>query len=96
VPDLGDVAAAQAPAGPGGRYVILSERQDTYARTSVLDSVTGDVWTYQRGAGVPGELPVARHDSPTAAQFDAMPTDTASLRARLLAQAGKEQAEAIA
>ena len=67
-------AAAKAPARPEGRYVVMAEKQDTYARTSVLDSLTGDVWTYQRGAGVPSELPVARHDSPTAAQFDAMPT----------------------
>jgi hypothetical protein len=89
-------AAAQAPARPGGRYVIMTEKQDTYARTSVLDSLTGDVWTYQQGAGVPSELPVARHDSPTAAQFDAMPTDTAALRARLLAQAKQEQAKAVA
>jgi hypothetical protein len=88
-------AAAQT-GRPGGRYVILTEKQDNYARTSVLDSVTGDVWTYQHGAGVPSELPVARHDSPTAAQFDAMPTDTASLRALLLKQAREEQAEAIA
>jgi len=55
-------AAAKAPARPGGRYVIMTEKQDTYARTSVLDSLTGDVWTYQQGAGVPSELPVARHD----------------------------------
>ena len=89
-------AAAKAAARPGGRYVIMTEKQDTYARTSVLDSLTGDVWTYQQGAGVPSELPVARHDSPTAAQFDAMPTDTATLRARLLAQAKQEQAKAIA
>ena len=74
----------------------MAEKQDTYARTSVLDSLTGDVWTYQRGAGVPSELPVARHDSPTAAQFDAMPTGTASLRALLLKQAKEQQAQAIA
>ena len=89
-------AAATAPARPEGRYVVMAEKQDTYARTSVLDSLTGDVWTYQHGAGVPSELPVARHDSPTAAQFDAMPTGTASLRALLLKQAMEQQAEAIA
>ncbi len=89
-------AAAKAPARPGGRYVILTEKQDNYDRTSVLDSLTGDVWTYQRGAGVPSELPVARHDSPTAAQFDAMPTDTASLRALLIKQGKEQQAQAIA
>jgi hypothetical protein len=60
-------SAAAGTARPGGRYVILAERQDNYERTSVVDSLTGDVWTYQRGAGVPSELPVARHDSPTAA-----------------------------
>jgi len=88
-------AAARA-ARPGGRYVILAEKQDNYERTSVVDSLTGDVWTYQHGTGVPSELPVARHDSPTAAQFDAMPTDTAALRALLIKQGKEQQAEAIA
>jgi hypothetical protein len=88
--------AAAKTGRPGGRYVILTEKQDSAARTSVLDSLTGDVWTYQRGAGIPSELPVARHDSPTTAQFDAMPTDTASLRALLLKQAKEQQAQAIA
>jgi hypothetical protein len=89
-------SAAAGTARPEGRYVVMAEKQDDYARTSVLDSRTGDVWTYQRGAGVPSELPVARHDSPTAAQFDAMPTGTASLRALLLKQAREQQAQAIA
>jgi type II secretory pathway pseudopilin PulG len=89
-------SAAAGTARPRGRYVVMAEKQDNYARTSVLDSRTGDVWTYQRGAGVPSELPVARHDSPTAAQFDAMPTGTASLRALLLEQAKEQQAQAIA
>jgi hypothetical protein len=89
-------SAAAGTARPGGRYAILTEKQDTYDRTSVLDSLTGDVWTYQHGAGVPSELPVARHDSPTAAQFDAMPADTASLRALLIKQGKEQQAQAIA
>jgi hypothetical protein len=89
-------SAAAGTARPGGRYVILTEKQDNYDRTSVLDSLTGDVWTYQRGAGVPSELPVARHDSATAAQFDAMPTDTATLRALLVKQGKEQQAQAIA
>ena len=89
-------SAAAGEARPEGRYVVMAEKQDGYARTSVLDSRTGDVWTYQRGAGVPSELPVARHDSLTAAQFDAMPTGTASLRALLLKQAREQQAQAIA
>ncbi|MGH3123229.1 MAG: hypothetical protein ACRDND_19730 [Streptosporangiaceae bacterium] len=89
-------SAAAGTARPEGRYVVMAEKQDDYARTSVLDSRTGDVWTYQRGAGVPSELPVARHDSPAAAQFDAMPTGAASLRALLLKQAREQQARAIA
>jgi hypothetical protein len=89
-------SAAAAAARPGGRYVILAEKQDNYERTSVLDSLTGDVWTYQHGAGVPSELPIARHDSPTAAQFAAMPTDTATLRALLIKQGKEQQAQAIA
>jgi hypothetical protein len=89
-------SAAAAAARPGGRYVILAEKQDNYERTSVVDSLTGDVWTYQHGAGVPSELPVARHDSPTAAQFDAMPTDVATLRALLIKQGKEQQAQAIA
>jgi uncharacterized lipoprotein YmbA len=39
---------------------------------------------------VPGELPVARHGSPTKAEFTAWPTSPAALRALLLVQ-GKQQ-----
>jgi hypothetical protein len=92
---LSSAAAAAAPR-PAGRYVVLAEKQDDYARTSVIDSLTGDVWTYQHGAGVPSELPVARHDSPTEAALDAMPTDPSALRALLLAQAKQQQAQAAA
>jgi hypothetical protein len=85
--------AAGAPQ-PAGRYVELTERQDGYRKFSVIDSLTGDIWTYQHGAGVPSELPVARHGSPTQAAFAAMPTDPAALRALLIAQAEQEQAQA--
>ena len=87
--------AAGVPQGHG-RYVVMSELQDSYKRTSVLDSLTGDVWTYQKGAAVPGELPVARHDSPTQAQFGAMPTDPAALRALLISQYDQQQKRADA
>jgi hypothetical protein len=92
---LSSAAAAAAPR-PAGRYVELTEKQDNYERTSVIDSVTGDVWTYQQGAGVPGELPVDRHGSPTEAAFDAMPAEPAALRALLLTQAKQQQAQAEA
>jgi hypothetical protein len=87
-------AAAAAPA-PSGRYVTLTESQNGgVKRTSVLDRQTGDVYTYQQGAGVPGELPVAKHDSPTVAQFAGWTTDPAQLRALLLSQAKQQNAEA--
>jgi hypothetical protein len=56
-------------------------------RTSVIDTRTGDTWTYQKGPGVPSDLPVARHGSPTAAQFARWPTAPAGLRALLVGQA---------
>ena len=46
------------------------------------------------GPGVPGELPVARHDSPTVAEFARWPTGPAELRALLLSQANEQNAQA--
>jgi hypothetical protein len=88
-------AAANASAGQG-RYVVMREVQDKYKRTSVIDSMTGDVWTYQQGAGVPAELPLARHDSPTQAQLAAMPTGPGALRALLISQYDQQQKQADA
>ncbi len=91
------LSSVAANASPGqGRYVVMREIQDSYKRTSVIDSMTGDVWTYQLGAGIPAELPVARHDSPTQAQFAAMPTDPAALRALLISQYDQQQKQADA
>jgi hypothetical protein len=86
-------AAAGAPRQTG-RYVILTEGQDNYEKVSVIDSLTGDIWTYQHGAGVPSELPMDPHGSPTAAAFDALPTNPAALRSVLLAQAEQQQQQA--
>jgi hypothetical protein len=58
-------------------------------RTTVFDAVTGDVWGYQLGSGVPGTAPVAAHGSPTRAEFAAWPTNPAKLRALLIRQAGQ-------
>jgi hypothetical protein len=91
------LSSLAATASPGqGRYVVMREIQDNYQRTSVIDSRTGDVWTFQKGAGVPAELPVARHDSPTQAQFAAMPTDPGALRALLISQYDQQQEQADA
>jgi len=86
-------AAAGAPQLTG-RYVELTEAQGlgfgtpavTVNRTSVIDSLTGNTWTYQQGPNVPSELPVAAHLLPTRAQFAAWPTNPAALRALLLSQ----------
>ena len=89
-------SAAAATPRPTGRYVSMAEKQDGYGKTSVIDSLTGDIWTYQSGSGVPGELPVDKGGSPTEAAFDTMPTEPAALRALLLSQANQQQAQAAA
>jgi hypothetical protein len=89
-------AAAVAAGRPVGRYVEMTEKQDGYGKTTVIDSLTGDIWTYQQSAGIPAELPVDRHGSPTEAAFDALSTDPSALRAVLLEQAKQQQAQAIA
>jgi hypothetical protein len=58
-------------------------------RTQVLDGVTGDDRTYQHAANAPSEFPVAKHWSPTRAEFAAWPTNPAKLRALLVSQAGQ-------
>lgn len=65
----------------------------TTDRTSVIDSLTGDTWTYQHGSNVPSELPVAAHGSPTRAEFAAWPTNPAALRALLLRQGEQSVAQ---
>lgn len=82
---LSTVAAKSSPLS--GRYVVMKERQSGgVSRTSVLDSHTGDVWTFQQGPGIPAQLPEAKNDSPTAADFAQMPTSPAALRALLVQQ----------
>jgi hypothetical protein len=83
---LSTVAASQPPGQ--GRYVEMMTEGTDVKDTSVIDSLTGDMWSYQQGTdGTPsGTGPVTKHYSPTAAQFAAMPTDPTALRAALLAQ----------
>ena len=93
---LSSVAAKASQ--PQGRYVVLTETQAddsrSYQRTSVIDSQTGDTWTYQKGPGVPATLPVDRGGT-TQAQFASWPTDPVALRALLLKQAKQQYAAAI-
>jgi len=80
-------AAASQPTGHGRYVVMMTEGQDL-KDTSVIDSLTGDLWSYQKGTdGNPsGGGSVSKHYSPTAAQFAAIPTGTAALRSALIAQ----------
>jgi hypothetical protein len=68
----------------------LGSGPQTIQRTSVIESRTGDTWTYQHGRAVPAELPVARHGSPTKAEFAGWPTQPAALRGLLLTQARRQ------
>ena len=77
-------SASKAVPKPHGRYAVLTERQDGDLKISVIDSLTGDIWTYQHGPGIPNELPVYVHGSLTAAQFAALPTDPVALRTTLI------------
>jgi hypothetical protein len=92
---------AARTAGPKGRYVVFAEKAgdlaaglDVYTRTSVIDSVNGDVWTYQKGAGVSSSLPEV-HGSTTEAQYDAMPTSLPALKATLITESNQAKAAGI-
>lgn len=84
---------------PTGRYAVQieqqSEQSSTYLKATVIDSLTGDTWTYQKGPGVPAVLPMAPGFSPTEAALQkADPLDPARLRAALIAQARARSAPA--
>jgi hypothetical protein len=81
-------AAARQPHNRGRRpYVVMSTEGSDVKDTSIIDSRTGNMWSYQRGShGNPSGKAFTRHYSPTAAQFAAMPTNPAALRAALINQ----------
>ena len=82
---LGSVAAGQ-PQGQG-RYAVMSTEGINLKVTSVIDSRTGNMWSYQAGtAGNPSGKGFTPRYSPTSAEFAAMPTGLAALRAALIAQ----------
>ncbi len=82
---LGSVAAGQ-PQGQG-RYAVMSTEGINLKDTSVIDSRTGNMWSYQEGTdGYPSGKGYTPRYSPTSAQFAAMPTGLAALRAALIAQ----------
>lgn len=103
---LSDVAAKQAQGH--GRYAVMSTEGSDARETSVIDGLTGNMWSYQRGSdGSPSGKGYTAHYSPTSAQFAAIPTSLPALRAALIAQwkeqnrpapdqAGKTSAQAAA
>jgi hypothetical protein len=87
-------AAASQPQGQG-RYAVMSTEGEDVKDTSVIDSRTGNMWSYQEGTdGTPSGKGFSRHYSPTAAQFAAMPTSLTALRAALVSQWKSEQKSA--
>jgi hypothetical protein len=90
------VTAAAGKAAPSRRYVVMSELEfpGPDRRTTIIDSKTGDLWTFQSGRGIPSTFPESRNGSPTAAQYAAYPTSLSGLRALLIKQATQEQAAA--
>jgi hypothetical protein len=100
------VAAGRARQ-PTGRYIALAEidQPEGLERTTVFDGLTGDVWSYQHvapgyqyGSDAPSESPVAKHWSPTRAEFATWPTNPVKLRALLIsqgAQAGADDEEGV-
>ena len=82
---LSSVAASQPPGQ--GRYAVMMTGGGDVKDTSVIDSRTGDMWSYQQGTdGLPSGKGFTRNYSPTAAQLAAMPTGLVALRAALIAQ----------
>jgi hypothetical protein len=80
---LSSVAAGQSQ--QHARYAVMSTEGTGLKDTSVIDSLTGDMWSYQQGTdGNPSGKGYSRDYSPTAAQFAAMPTSLAGLRAALI------------
>lgn len=85
-------STVRALPSPTGRYAVQVEQQtegsSSYLKATVIDSRTGNTWTYQRGPGVPSVLPMAPGFSPTEAQLQSSdPTDPTKLRTALIAQA---------
>jgi hypothetical protein len=79
-------AAASQPAS-AQRYAVMMTEGSGVKDTSVIDSLNGDLWSYQRGSGgSPSGTGFTRHYSPTSAQFAAMPASPEALRAALISQ----------
>lgn len=100
--------AAAATPQDTGKYVVMREEatgngngvMQSSESIDVINTLTGGGVTYQDYGSAPGapapptELTSPAGSSPTLAQYRAMPTDPAKLRALLLAQAEQQQKQA--
>lgn len=100
--------AAAATPQDTGKYVVMREEatgngngvMQSSESIDVINTLTGGGVTYQDYGSAPGapapptELASPAGSSPTLAQYRAMPTDPAKLRALLLAQAEQQQKQA--
>jgi len=85
-------AATQPQSQGRGRYAVMSTQGKYVEDTTVIDSRTGNMWSYQQGShGNPSGKAFTRRYSPTSAQFAAMPAGRAALRAALITQWKSEQ-----
>jgi hypothetical protein len=88
-------AKAAAAPPPAGQLLHLDVAAGGLKKTTVVDTRNGNTWTYQPGIpGAPAHV-YSPHGLPTQAQLDGYPTVTAKLRGALLAEARKEQAQAL-
>lgn len=91
---LSSAAARQSPGQ--GRYVVMSTEGSDVKDTSVIDSLTGDMWSYQQGSnGSPSAKGYTAGYSATAAQLAQIPTSVPALRATLIAEWRKSLATGI-
>jgi len=88
-------ASAASASPPAGRYVKMTELAGKQPKTTIIDTRTGNVWTYQPGIkNAPAKF-FTRAGMPTEAQLDAYPTRVDALRKFLIAQAEQQQARAL-
>lgn len=93
---LDDLAVKATAQHDVGRYAVLAEDRAPIRKTTVFDSLTGDLRTYQQGGGAPPVI-IEKHVSPTSAELAAkLPANLAALRAFLISDANSDDAKAEA
>jgi hypothetical protein len=87
---LDDLAVKAAAQPDTGRYVTQTDHRAPIEQTTVYDSLTGDLWDYQKGGGAPA-VSIVKHGAPTSAELAAkLPTSLAALRSFLISDANAD------